>query len=219
VWEVGAAEFGECRWIAIDRITTDEPAEWHDDHNVALLDDRITIGFQPDYGFEGTGILVGVLSDGDYPARSIGLTAGDVIVKADDARVDSLPDLNAWKETIERGDPFEMTVVREGEEVVLRGQLPDPAGYFIFKREVPSALMRADYSANRIVIETSRVGGFRVLVHPDMVVLDQPLVIEVDGEVVFDGVVEPDLRFMLENYLANRDRSLLYVAEIEIHLQ
>lgn len=218
-WEAGSTDFGECRWLVIDSITTAEPAEWHADHNVALVDDRITIGFQPDYDFEGSGIAVGILSDGDYPARSIGLVAGDIIVKADDARMDSLPDLNAWKDTVERGDPFEMTVMRDGEKAVLRGELPDPAGYFIFKREVPSAVVRANYSANRIEVQTSRVGAFRVFVHPDMVALDQNLVIAVDGDVVFDEIVEPDLEFMLENYLENRDRSLLYVAEVVVELE
>ena len=217
-WEAGSTDFGECRWIAIDAITTGEPAEWHGDHNAALIDDRITIGFQPDYEFEGSGIRVGILSDGDYPARSVGLMAGDVIVKADDARTDSLPDLDAWKATVERGDPFEMTVLRDGESVVLRGALPEPAAYFIFKRDVPSAAIRASFAANRIEVETSRVGAFRVLVHPDMVALDQSLVILADGEVVFDEIVQPDLEFMLENYLANRDRSLLYVAEVVVEL-
>ena len=218
-WEAGSTDFGECRWLAIDRITTDEPAQWHEDHNVALTDDRITIGFQPDYDFEGPGILVGVLSDGDYPARNIGLKAGDVIVKADDARTDSLPDLNEWKATVERGDAIEMAVLRDGEKVVLRGELPEAAGYFIFKRDVPSAAVRAGFAANRIDVRTSRVGAFRVLVHPDMVSLDQNLVIEVNGEVVHDDIVRPDLKFMLENYLENRDRSLLYVAEVAIELQ
>ncbi|MCK5597585.1 MAG: hypothetical protein KAJ04_09075, partial [Candidatus Eisenbacteria sp.] len=189
------------------------------DHNVALTDDRITIGFQPDYEFEGPGIRVGILSDGDYPARNIGLKASDVIVKADAARMDSLPDLNEWKATVERGDAFEMTVLRDGGKVILRGRLPEAAGHFIFKRDVPSAAVRAGFAANRLEVAASRVGSFRLLVHPDMVVLDQNLVIEVNGEIVFDDIVRPDLAFLLENYLDNRDRELLYVAEVAIELQ
>ena len=219
VWEAGSTDFGEWRWYANDRITIDEAAPRHEDHNVALTDDRVTIGFQPDYDFEGPGILVGVLSDGDYPARNIGLRAGDVIVKADDARMDSLPDLNEWKATVERGDAFEMTVVRDGGEVVLRGALPEVAAYFIFKRDVPSAAVRVGFAANRLEVAASRVGSFRLLVHPDMVVLDQNLVIEVNGEIVFDDIVRPDLKFLLDNYLDNRDRKLLYVAEVVIELQ
>jgi len=147
------------------------------------------------------------------------VVAGDVIVKADAARVDSLPDLNEWKGTVERGDAFEMTVLRDGEKTALRGKLPDVAGYFMFKREVPSAMIRADFAANRLEVETSRVGAFRVLVHPDMIVLDQNLVIEVNDEIVFDDIVQSDLEFMLRDYLDNRDRKLLYVAEVVIELQ
>jgi len=218
-WEAGDTGFGACRWFVIDRITTDDPAPWHVDHNASLLDDRITIGFQPDYDFDGNGIMVSVLSDGDYPAGQIGLKAGDVIVKADEARLDSLPDLNAWKETVERGDPFTMTVLREGEEVLLSGELPDPEGYFIFKREAPSARARVDYSANRITVEASRLGAFRILVHPDMFDLDQEVVVVVNGVEVFREMVQPDLEFMLRGYLDNRDRSLLYVAEVAVELK
>jgi enterochelin esterase-like enzyme len=217
-WEAGSPEFGACRWFAIDRITADDPAPWYEDHNTSLVSDGITIGFQPDYEFEGRGIRVAVLSEGDYPARSIGLRPGDVIIRADRARVGSLPDLDAWKHTVERGDAFEMTVERDGEEVVLAGELPPPAPYLVFKREVPSAAARVSFAANRVDVETSRVGAFRVLVHPDMFDLGQDVVIVADGIEVFRGRVQPDLEFMLRNYLDNRDRKLLYVAEIPIEL-
>lgn len=219
VWEAGDTKFGLCRWFAIDRVTTDEPSPWHVDHNVALVDDRVTVGFHPDYAFEGPGILVAGLSEGDYPASQIGLMEGDVIVRAGDVRTDSLANLNEWKETVERGDPFEMTVLRDGDELVLGGALPEPSGYLIFKRDVPSALARVRYSANRVDVEASRLGAFRVLVHPEMFALDQSIVIAVNGEVVFDDVVEPDIAFMLRNFLANRDRKLLYVAEVAVELQ
>jgi hypothetical protein len=52
-----------------------------------------------------------------------------------------------------------------------------------------------------------------------MIALDQNLVIDVDGGVVHDESVQPDLEFMLENFLDNRDRKLLYVAEVTVDLQ
>ena len=218
VWEAGDTRFGACRWFAIDRITADEPAPWHVDHNVALLDERVTIGFQPDYGFEGPGVRVELLPEGDHPARRIGLQVDDIIVRADATRIDSLPDLGAWKSGVARGDSFEMAVIRDRREVLLRGELPEPAGYFVFKRDVPSALARVSYAANRVDVETSRVGAFKVLVHPDMVALDQNLVIAVNGEAVFDELVEPDVGFMLSDFVRNRDRRLLYVAQVEVEL-
>jgi pimeloyl-ACP methyl ester carboxylesterase len=219
VWETGDTDFGRCRWFAIDAITTDEPAEWHADHNVPLVDDRVTIGFQPDYEFEGPGIMVAALSEGEYPARTMGLRAGDIILAAGTVRTDSLANLDEWKATVQRGDSFTMIVMRGGSEQVLNGELPDPAAYMIFKRDVPSAMARVEYAANRVSVETSRVGSFTVFVHPDMIALDQDLVITANGEVVFDGRVVPDVELMIRNFLENRDRRLLYVAAVPVSLQ
>ena len=80
---------------------------------------------------------------------------------------------------------------------------------------------RADVtlSGNRIDIRASRLGACRVLVHPDMVNLGENLVITLNGEVVHDALVEPDLEFMIENFLENRDRKLLYVTEIRVDIE
>ncbi|MBD3348525.1 MAG: PDZ domain-containing protein, partial [Candidatus Eisenbacteria bacterium] len=218
VWEAARPEFGACRWLAIDRVSAEEPAPWHTDHNVALIDDRITVGFFPKWDFEGTGIFVEGLSDGESAARSMGLKPGDVIVEADGAQVDSLAALDVWKEDVERGDSFEMTVLREGERVTLEGSLAEESAYFVFKRESPSAKALASFCANTVDIQASRLGACRVLIHPDMFRLEENIVVRVNGETVYDDLVRPDLEFMLRNFAENRDRSLLYVAELPIEL-
>ena len=102
--------------------------------------------------------------------------------------------------------------------MTLFGQMPPPENHFIFKRERPSALARALYSATRVDLDVSRVGAFRVMVHPEMFRLDEDVVIAVGGEGVYDAPVEPDLEYVLRNFLENRDRTLLYVAELAIDL-
>jgi hypothetical protein len=52
-----------------------------------------------------------------------------------------------------------------------------------------------------------------------MVNLGENLVITLNGEVVHDALVEPDLEFMIENFLENRDRKLLYVTEIGVDIE
>jgi hypothetical protein len=52
-----------------------------------------------------------------------------------------------------------------------------------------------------------------------MIRLDRNLVIRANGKTVFDARVTPDLDFLLRNFLSNRDRTLLYVAEIRIPLE
>jgi len=218
VWETADADFGACRWLVVDRVVNGEPASWHTEHNVGLVDDRVTIGFHPDYESEEEGVLVDSVVEGDYPASAIGLEAGDLIVRADEMMLQSTADLDGWKETVARGDAFSMTVVRNGERVVLDGVLPEPVNYLLFKRERPSGMVRGRVSGNRVELETSCVGRLRVLVHPAMFNLDEPIVVVADGDVVFEGVIEPSVEYMLGRFLEERDRSLLYVAEIPVDL-
>lgn len=218
-WEATSRKFGRCRWFAIDKVTIDRAARWHTDHNEALVDDRMTVGFHPDGEFEGPGIKVDGVVDYDAPAVEMGLAEGDVIVAADGAPIDSLAALEEWKAGLRRGDAFDLTVMRDGERVVLHGEFPEPSNYFVFKRDAPSARAMVTFSANEVDVKASRLGALRVLVHPDMVLLDQKLTIRVNGEIVHDAVVRPDVAFMLRNFLEERDRKSLYVAEVAIRLE
>jgi predicted esterase len=218
VWEVGDPKFGLCRWFSVDRIALAEAAPWHVDHNVALVDEMIVVGFIPadDEGVSGVGVAT-VLED--TMAEQIGLAEGDVIVRGGDHAIGDSADLWEWKTTVKRGDRVELEILRDGQSVILRGQLPEPEAYFVFKRDRPSALAEVSYAANRIDVAGSRLGAFSILVHPDMVDLDRNLVVTLNGEVAFDARVEPDIGFMLSNFLDNRDRRLLYVAKIEIEIK
>lgn len=219
VWEAAEVRFGLCRWFAIDRVTIGEAAPWHVDFNSSLVDDRVTIGFMRDDSYEGIGVKVTNLVEGDYPAGRMGLESGDVVLAAGSMTIGDIDDLNDFKSTVKRGDPIELTVLRGGEKLTLRGVIPEPTNYYVFKRDRPSALARVSFSHNRVEIQSSRVGAFRILVHPDMIRLDRNLVVSVDGAVVYDAPVQADLAFLLRNFLENRDRVLVYVAEVKIELK
>lgn len=218
IWETGAAHFGQCRWFSIDDITIDDPAEWHVDHNVILVDSTISIGFIPDYNHDSAGVKVERVIDGICLADLIGLEANDIIIGGNGVAIDSMADLNNFKTTLHRGDLVELSVKRGEKTVNLKGALPEPEKYFVFKRDVPSAKAVVTTTANTIDIKTSRVGAFTVYIHPDMFNLKHNIVIIVNNKVVYDARVEPDMKYMLENYLLNRDRGLLYVNEIRVEL-
>jgi pimeloyl-ACP methyl ester carboxylesterase len=219
VWETARPEYGVCRWLAIDRVTTGEPEAWHRDFNVALEDETVTIGFLADEAHEGEGVLVGSLPEGDTAARDMRLAPGDLIVAAGNLPVRTMDDIYEYKGTLRRGGPVSLTVLRGDRRLVLEGRLPESGTYNCFKRELPSALAKASFSANRVDVEASRLGAFRVLVHPDMFRLDRNVVVTVNGKVVCDAPVTPDVGFLLRNFLGNRDRRLLYVAEIPVTLE
>ncbi|HBC47462.1 MAG TPA: hypothetical protein DCZ43_10480, partial [candidate division Zixibacteria bacterium] len=217
-WETAIPGFGVCRWFAIDEITIANPADWYKDYNSALVDSTIAIGFVPADSFKGPGVMVAGLVDGDYLARRIGLTVGDIIIGANVIEIKSMDDLIRFKTTIRRGDPVEMIVRRDGEDLKLNGKMPAPKNYYLFKREQPSATAKASFSGNRIDVETSRVGTFRILIHPGMINLNQNLVIDANGKRVFNKIVEPNLRYLLRDFLDNRDRKVIFVNEVSIRL-
>jgi len=216
VWETASAEFGRCRWFQIGEVAKEEAAPWHDDYNVALTDDRMTIGFVRD-DFEGPGVKIGTVLE-DTLAEEIGLAPGDVLIGADGRTIDDNDDLNAWKETVSRGEEATFRVSRDGRELTLTGRFPPPEEYFVFKRTRPSARADVSFAANRLAVRASRLGAFTVYVHPDMVNLAENLVVSVNGDVVFDAAVKPDVEFMIRNFLAHRDREALYVAAVKVEL-
>lgn len=218
VWETAIPGLGVCRWFAIDSVTTEEPADWHTDYNTSLIDSSIIIGFQPDEEFSGPGIRVAGLADGDYLAGRIGLRAGDIIIGGNDVPIKSADDLSKFKTTLRRGAPVSLQIRRDTTELVLSGRMPAAENYLAFNRTQPSARANVSFSANRVFIESSRVGAFRIFVAPEMVNLNQKLSIYVNEQLVFDSKVTPDLNYILRNYLANRDRKAIYVNEVRVDL-
>ena len=218
IWETAEKKYGQCRWFAIDKVTIDQPEIWHTDHNVALIDDHITVGFMPADYEDSIGVKVDRLADGNYLAHRIGLQAGDIIIQADGMAITALNDLSQYKAGLKRGDYVELVVKRNDKKVTLKGQIPEPENYNLFFRKKPSALVKVGFASNRIDIDASRVGAFRILIHPDMVHLDQNLVIRVNGDVIHNEKISPDLNFILNNFVKNRDRLLIYVAELRIKI-
>ncbi|MBU1107333.1 MAG: PDZ domain-containing protein [Candidatus Riflebacteria bacterium] len=214
-WETGDTRFGRCRWLQVTKVLPIEPAEWHIDHNLAMMSDRITVGFMPETA--SAGVKVGKVIEETY-AQKIGLQTGDIIVKANNVVVKDSDDLDTAKAGVKRGDQFDITVIRDEKAVELKGTLPDPELFYIFKREVPSAAVIASLSGNNITIKGSRLGRFNILITAGQFNLAEKLVITCDGNTVYNDFIKPDKEFMLENYLANRDRKLLPIAKIAVDL-
>jgi len=214
-WEAGRAEFGRCRWIEMSKVLPVPAADWHQDFNRIMISDRITIGFIPDE--KSDGLKVENVLEKTYAAK-VGLKPGDTIVKAAGVEVASLADFNGAKSRVNWGDRFDMTVVREGQHIELKGKLPEQELYYMFKRSVPSAAIKGFQLGNLISLEGSRVGGFRILVFPGQVNLDQKIEVRFNGKVVFNDLVKPDVSVIVRNYCEQRDRKMIPLAEIVVDL-
>jgi hypothetical protein len=215
VWEAGLPDYGACRWLTVDKILTGESEPWHSDFNCALVNERITIGFMSNDAFEGEGVKVGRVIE-DTPAEEMGLQDGDIITVGGSISIADMDDLILFKAGLERGDDFRLTVERGEGTTVLTGRIPESENYNVFKRDMPSGLVIAHYMGNRIEIESSRVGAMSILVHPDMINLDEPLLVMWNGQVVHQEKVKPDPAYLIRNFLEDRDRSILYIAKISL---
>jgi predicted esterase len=217
-WEAADDNYGQCRWFRIDDVNVEAAKSWHMDHNEIMVDERVVFGFYPDYDYDGEGVKVDGLVDGDVLASRLPLEEGDIIVRCDDMDIKTHDDLDTFKEGVGRGDRVRVRVRRDGQTLDLVANVPEVQKYFLFKRQVPSARAEVSFEANRVLVKGSRLGGFTLFLHPDMFDFDREVVIKVDGELVFEGFVKPDVEFMLRSFLENRDRKAIYVAELTVGL-
>lgn len=214
VCEAADPAFGQMRWLVIDEVANGE--QGHDDFNYKLLNDRVTFGFVYDEGYAGEGVLIDTVIE-ESPAEEAGLSPGDVLIRGNDAEILSADDIYLWKEDMALGDEFEMTVLRDGVELTLKGRIPEPEEYDVFTYETPSALAEAVIDGNAVEVTASGVKAFRILVLPGMFDLDAPVIIRVNGETIYEDYrVEVDIDYMLRNFLENRDRKAAYIEEIKV---
>lgn len=216
--ETADPEFITCDWLTITALDTAAAArEWHREFNVKRIDDRLTIGFNPDTEFKGPGVMVGsVAGDSTLPAMKVGLCEGDVIMRIDEVKIVSMADINRAKEGRVRGDPIRLAVKRGKKLLKFSSAYPPAEEYDAFPHIAPSGAVRATRIGNHFMIETSRVRGFSLSLSPEMVRFDQPVRVTADGKKLFDGVVQPESRLLLTDFLAHRDRRRLTFARLEL---
>ena len=213
-WETGDVEFGACRWLRIAEIGPWPAADWHVDHNCILSDEAINWGFSGIRGKEG--ITINRIDCGGY-AEAIGLRCGDVLRRAGGCEISDSFSLRAAKESAGCGQPFEFVVSRFGKRLRLPGILPQPEGWFLCRRDVPSAAVVARRAGNVFTIEGSRVARLQLKLQSDMFDPENPVRVIFNGRCVFSDRIKPDMAVMLAAYAADRDRKNLQVACIDIY--
>jgi len=215
-WQSADADLGRCHWIRILAIDPSERKDWHDDYNQPLVSDGVTIGFIEDTDFKGPGDRVASLVKGTTVARRIGLQEGDVIVRGGDRAIGSPADLAAYKAGLKRGSPIELEVERAGTRVVLRGTIPPPEYYYVFKRMRPSGAVRARALGTTYHLETSGVARLRVHFSPDQVEPGETVRIVADGNEVYRGPAAVSLQYFLEDFIERRDRRAVYFGYVDV---
>jgi len=213
-WEISMLEYGKCDWLqitAIDTLLT--PKEWQREYNVEIAEERVSFGFYNDHEYEDHGTRISKIVP-ESASEIMGLEENDIIIKMDGVNADNISKLLELRSTKKRGDKFTLSVLREDQELQLEGHFPEVAYYDAFNYSIPSGAVKAIYYGNRFEIETSRVSQLTIYIHPKMVNMDIPVVVEINGKEVFNTIVKIDRDFMVDNYLENFDRKALWVNKI-----
>jgi hypothetical protein len=88
----------------------------------------------------------------------------------------------------------------------------------LFARVWPSGRVDARRSGNSFELRTRGVTTLTLLLSPDVVDVDRPVTVRVNGEVVFSGDVAEDPRTLLNWYVRDLDRTMLYTAALAIRV-
>ncbi|MCI0741529.1 MAG: PDZ domain-containing protein [Gemmataceae bacterium] len=222
VWETTNVDVGRCDWLRIDEIK--DVGNSHDMKEVNLLSfdgppipvDLLT---NVDPKSKGPGLRVlKVVSDG--PTAKAGIEPNDVIVKIEGLELKSLQDLDSI--FIDKvfpkkfGDPISGEL-RRGDEIRKFTIMSEKTSRQpVLKRKLLSGAAEARVQGNRIDVMVRNVARYTILIDREQFDLSKPIQVVTNGKESFQGIVEPDVRFLLTQFGADNDRSTVYCACIEV---
>ncbi len=217
IWEAG--EPSGCDWLMVDSIIPWPLIGGDLDYNTTLVSDRLRFGFYANWEYEGDGVFVAGVVEGDVPAARMGFQEGDVIIGFEGEDIVTLDDIGILQEGMLPGDSFAIAIRRDGETLELQDMFNPAEYYWLLPRTGPSVRVEALYSQNRFDISVNRFAVIRLLLHPEMVDFSSDIVIICNGYEIFRGPVGEDYSFAMKNLMENLDLERCYTAELKLDLE
>ena len=214
VWEASNTAVGRCDWVRIDEIADVGNNAVFEDINLAEISQQIIFGAS--LAYQGGSLFTVAGLEPGSTAHLMGIKNGDQILRIGQFEVFNQIDLSIAMMGKSPGDQVEVELIRDGETLVLMGEVP--AAELIYKRDVPTASIHAVVSGNQIEVSVSHVGGYTLLISSRQFDLSQPIVVTTNGQTSFSEMVSPDIQFMLERAADDLDRQMIYEGFIEIEV-
>jgi len=213
IWETSDVAVGRCDWVAIDEIADVGNNVGFKDANIWPLKNEIRFGAT--FAYQGADAGFAVVGVEPWSiAHFAGVKTGDRVVRIDAHPVETGYEVPAIIDALNPGDPIEIEVVRDGEAIVLDGQVTSIEPMYSRDRRTGSIEAIAD--GNRIDVTVRNVARYTLLVSSTQFDVTRPIVVTTNGVETFSGVVEPDVRFLLERAAKDEDRQTVYEGRIEI---
>ena len=223
VWETESAErFNRAHWLVITGLGPVEGESDFDDFNeIAASPPSVPIGFNQLGLLEGGGIVLVDIVSGSI-AEAAGVRAGDVLVGVNGRAVATVDDLREAVQAPRDGPGLDVEVEREGERLAFVLTPPDdvPAGpaRLAFPRPEPSGRVQLARNGNEILVATRGVRRYTLLLSPEQFDFLQPIRVVTNDVLSFEGAVEPDPAVLLRWAARDRDRAMLFGAELDVEV-
>jgi len=225
-WESGPPNIpGRAHWVVIDQLVGERAREpIAGDNDAAALPDVNRMAMPPgrpaaDFGIRASGGRITRVIKGSN-AEQIGLRAGDVVRTISNQPVSPAADIVDLLRSYPSGRPVLLTVERGGEPLRLSGRyaptvLPGLSDA-MFPRQRGSGRVDLRRTGNRVDATTRGVAAFTLLLSPDQFDLNRAITVVVNGKTVFDGVVQRNIKTLLEWAARDNDRTMLFAGELRI---
>jgi len=217
-WETSdTAEHNRAHWLVINRLgTTARDATKLADVN------EVPISPRPEFGLQAAGgRVVRVLAGSN--AEKIGFKPGDALVRLNDRTVAITAAIAESLSDIEKGSRVQFLVSRNNQPIELSGIYDPPMVAYpprqLFDRPVPSGRVDLVRVGNTVRATTRGVAAFTLLLSPDRFDFSKPVTVVANGQTVFEGRVQKDLRTLLKWAAADNDRTMLFAAELHVKVE
>jgi hypothetical protein len=217
VWEGAEDAPGRVHWLRVTKVADVGNDVEVEDLNPMVGPGRVLIGITVDQAFDGPGVRVDTVNPGS-PAQVVGLEPDDVIVELDGVTIGGLDDLRQVLSKKSWGDSFRIEFVRDAEEMAAEATFPKPEPRPGLRRERPWGHASARIDGNVIDVRVRRIAAFELYLGPDLVDLGRPVTVKVNGRAVHEGPVASDLAFLLSQWQADEDPTMLYHARLSIEV-
>ena len=224
VWETESTErFNRAHWLVITELGPVDGETGFDDFNeIVPRAPSVPIGFNQLGELDTGGILLVDIVAGSI-AESAGVRAGDVLVGVNGTAVATVDDLRSAVQAPRDAPGLDVEVEREGERlaVVLMppDDIPAPPGRTAFPRPAPAGRVQLLRNGNEIAVATRGVRRYTLLLSPEQFDFSQPIRVTTNDLPSFEGVVEPDPAVLLRWAARDRDRTMLFGAELDVEVR
>ncbi len=226
VWETESTErFNRAHWLVITELgSVDGENDFADDefNQIQPAPSGVPIGFNTLGVLDTGGIQLIDIIQGSM-AEVAGVQPGDVLVEMNDRPVANVEDLRDAAQAPRDEPGMSLTVVRDGERLSFTLVPPDtvqaPPPREAFPLPELSGRVQLLRDDNHIGVVTRGVRRYTLLLSPEQFDFAQSFRVTTNGRVSFEGMVEPSPETLLRWAARDRDRTMLFGAQLDIEVE